>query len=179
MTSHTIESIEQQAKEYAAAADLLAERLNTLQSEIEALTRRHLAAIRRAVRAAADQKAALHTAIEASPGLFDSPRTRVFHGIKIGYQKGKGRLEWSDAERVCQLIRRLFPDDAETLIRTTHEPDRNALQKRTVQDLRRLGVRVVDDQDSVVLKRVDGDVDKLVKALVDLRQIAIDQEAAA
>ena len=41
----------------------------------------------------------LRALIEESPELFEKPRSVVLHGIKLGYQKGKGGIVWDDADR--------------------------------------------------------------------------------
>ena len=41
----------------------------------------------------AQADANLKAAIEQAPGLFVKPRTIVLHGLKLGYQKGKGKID--------------------------------------------------------------------------------------
>ncbi|HRQ63918.1 MAG TPA: hypothetical protein PKZ76_03490, partial [Xanthomonadaceae bacterium] len=109
----------------------------------------------------------LHAAVEASPDLFQQPKTRTLHGIRVGWMKQRGKLEIADTASTVALIEKLLPDQVDVLIKTTKAPVRPALQQLCVRDLKRIGVAVTDDVDTVVIKAADGDLDKLIAALLD------------
>jgi hypothetical protein len=115
---------------------------------------------------AKEKKLILSNAIEESPDLFIKPRTIIFHGIKIGLEKGKGKIEWSDDDQVVRLIEKNFPEQVDILIQTKKKPLKKALANLSVQDLKKLGITVEDIGDIVVIRPVDSDVDKLVEALL-------------
>jgi phage host-nuclease inhibitor protein Gam len=162
----TLAEIEASTKSYADAHALVADRVGSLNDEVEQIKRRRLAGIRTAVAAAIDQKSVLLAALDESAELFVRPRTVVFHGIKVGFQKGKGGIEWDDDEQVLKLIRKHFPDQLEALIKTTEKPVKDALSNLPAADLKKLGITVVDTGDQVVIKPADSDVDKIVTALL-------------
>jgi hypothetical protein len=173
--------IEVKTKEYADARGVLADRVQRLNDEIEAAKRRLLPGIKKAVEVAAEKKAGLNSAIQAAPELFIKPRTIVICGIKVGLEKGKGKIEIpkEDEEKVVRLIEKYFPDQADVLIQTKKKPAKKALSGLTVAELKKLGITVEETGDQVVIKGTDSDVDKLVKALLkEGEQEALEAEAA-
>lgn len=171
----TLTDIEQLTRAYADARGVLSERVAALQQEMEAARRRRLRGIREAAARAADARGALHAAVEGAPELFERPRTVTIAGIKIGWQKGRGEIVWDDAERVVALINRHLTEQADVLIRVTEMPIKSALAQLSAADLRRIGVTVVETGDQVVIRPVDGEIDRLVDAL--LREAAEEVEA--
>lgn len=155
-TLHTIETF---AGTYAAVRQELADIMRELEDEIQALKRRRLPKIRMLAERAAG-------AIDEAPELFANPRTYVFSGIKVGLQKGVGRVEYADAARVVQLILKHLPDQAETLIKTTETPLKGMLAKLPADTLARLGCTLTGAEDAVLIKPTDGEIDKLVDALL-------------
>ncbi len=158
--------IEPAAQKFAAANQELTELVGELNDKIEALKRAWLPGIKKAVSKAAERHAELKTLIEANPGLFDKPRTVVLHGIKLGLQKGKGGIEFDDADMVIVRVQKLFGDQANAYLNYKVTPNKYALAQLPVNDLKKLGCTVRDTGDEVVIKPVDGDVDKIVRALL-------------
>lgn len=164
MTS--MEQIERLAKEHADARALLAERVNALQDEIDDAKRRKVPGIKKAIAQVAGTFARLQSLIDVSRGLFAKPRTQVFHGIKVGLQKGKGSITFSDEEQVIRLIRRHLPGRFEELVNVTEKVRKDALKTLTVPELEKIGCEASGTGDVVLIKATDGEVDKLVKALL-------------
>jgi len=162
----TMETIESQAKVFAGARAELAERLNALREEQEAAKRRRLQGIKNALARVQDAHGELRASLEASAVLFEKPKTRVLHGIRVGWMKQKGKLEISDAEACVAALRRVLGDDADTYIKSTEVPIKAALANLSAKDLKRVGVTLTDDVDAVVIKAADGEIDKLIDALV-------------
>ena len=96
----TLNDIEKRAKKFADLRTKLNDHVRELNDEVEAVKRRYLSAIKRLVQAAGEAHGELHQAIEASPALFEKPKTQILHGIRVGFQKGKGRMEWDDDDQV-------------------------------------------------------------------------------
>lgn len=167
-----MQDIETRAKVFASARDELANRLQDLRDEQEGAKRRRLQGIKNSLARFTAAHADLKDAVESSPELFDKPRTRMLHGIKVGYVKQRGKLEIDDTDTVLRLIRKHFPDQADTLIKTTETPVRAALANLTVADLKRLGVRVAADVDTIVIKPADSELDKLIDALISDDDVA-------
>ena len=162
----TMDAIERQTKRYAEARSQLVELVAGLEADMSALKHAQLPAIRRAVHKAAEHHDALRALIDEAPGLFVKPKTVVLHGIKVGWQKGRGGIVWDDADAVVAAIQKHLPEQAEALIRWTAKPLKEALNQLDVATLKKLGCRIVDTGDEVLIKPVDGAVDKLVAALM-------------
>ncbi|KAF0145082.1 MAG: hypothetical protein FD156_1193 [Nitrospirae bacterium] len=162
----TMNEIEKKTKDYAAAREVLSLRVQNLHNQIEAAKRTLLPGIKKAVQVASEKKAALSEAIKESPELFDRPRTVVISGIKVGLEKGKGKIEWEDDAQVVKLIEKHFPKQSDMLIKTTKKPLKKSLAQLSVAELKKLGIVVDETGDQVVIKGTDSDVDKLVKAFL-------------
>lgn len=162
-----MDHIESLAGAFASARNLLALELENLRDMQEAAKRQRLRFIRAALVKFRVAHADLKNAVEGHRDLFERPKTRMLHGIKVGFQKQRGRLEIDSDEQVVKLIRKCFPEQFDALVQTIHKPVKPALQNLPAVDLKRLGVRVTDDVDTVVIKPADGEVDKLIDALLN------------
>lgn len=157
--------IEKRARDYADVRGELSVLVTALNEKIEALTREKLPALKRLAARAAERHADLAAALAAAPQLFDKPRTTVFHGIKVGYRKNEGRIEFDDADALVERIQELL-ETPEQYLRTVVTPDKEALATLPGHDLKRLGCRLVETTDAVVIKPVAGDLEKQVTALL-------------
>lgn len=176
----TLGDIERLTKEYADARGNLAATVQRLEDQIEALKRQYLPGIKTQVAIAAAKRLDLKNAIEDSKSLFVRPRTIIVHGIKVGLQKGKGKIEFdkSEIDRIVKLIEKHFPERADDLIETKKTPIKKALNRLTVQELKRLGIEVEDTDDAVVIKPTDSQVEKLVDKLLKEKDAEKSEEAA-
>jgi arsenate reductase-like glutaredoxin family protein len=162
---------------FSADRKALAEEVAQLNTEIEALKRKRLGKIKTLVATAADSYATLEAAIAASPQLFEKPKTQTFAGIKVGFRKGTGGIDWDDDARVVALIKKHFPKaQAELLIKTKEKPIAKALADLDVSDLKKIGCRVEATGEVVFIKPTDSAVDKIVSALL---KEATESEVAA
>lgn len=159
--------IEPLCQVYEREASALESLVADLESDLEAIRAKHLRPLKRQVAAVAGREAALIAAVEANPDLFVKPRTMVLHGVKVGYSVSPGRVEFDDAESVMKAIRRLRAEDEDVLIRTKEEPNKDALRSLAAPDLAKLGCRIDGAGNVVVVKRVAGDVEKMVSKLLD------------
>ncbi len=162
-----LHSMELLAGQYADSHAMLAESVERLNAEIEEFKRRRLPQIRRHVRATAGCRDKLRAAIESAPALFSRPRTRVLAGVKVGYAKQRGKVMIDDEAAVIGRIRKLLPAaQAQLLVRVRESVHKPAVYDLVAADLKRLGIRIADDEDVVVIRSTDSDVDKLVEALL-------------
>ena len=166
MEPPNLTDIDRRARAYADARESLTALVTELTGAIESMKRQALPDIKRAVARAAGHHDALKGLIEAAPELFVKPRTVTLHGIRVGYVKGKGGIAWDDADAVVAAIQRHLPEQAEALIRWTAKPLKEAINQLDVSELKKIGCRVVDTGDQIVIKPVDSEVDKLVDALL-------------
>lgn len=163
----TLNEIESLARAYADAYAQLGDDVAVLENSIREIKRKMLPRIKRAAEQAAEAKLSLTAAVEASPALFTKPRTRLLHGIKVGFTKQKGTVELGDEAAVIRRIRKLLPEDqAELLIRTEESVHKPSVYDLSVDDLKRLGISITNDSDRVVVKVADSDIEKMVDALL-------------
>ena len=162
----TIVEIDGLTKKFSDAHAALSDRVSELNQEVEVVKRRHMSGIRGAVCLASGRKADLREALEASTATFVKPRTLVLHGIKVGFRKGKGGIDFDDADAVVSRIKKLFPNEKDTLIATKEKPNVVALGELPAVDLKRLGCTIESAGDVVVISPTDSDVDKIVTALL-------------
>lgn len=166
MTEMTLTDIEAKARAFAARRDMLRDYLALVERELQAVKKKYLKELKRRVALAADYEIELRAAIESAPELFAKPKTQIFHGIKVGFRKGKGKIEWEDDAALVALLKKKFPDQADDLIVTTEVPSAIGLQALDAAELRKLGVTVEDAGEQVVVKPVETDIERLVKALL-------------
>ena len=170
-----LETIEQLTHAYATAHDELARVVGDLQEQIDETKSEAMPDIRVAALRAKRAYQQLHATLARAEAaaLFVKPRTRTFDGFKVGLQKQKGKVMIDDEAKVIARIREQLPkDQVELLLRITESVHKPAVYDLTAGDLKRLGIRVCDDEDAPVIKSVDSDVDKLVKAYVDASDVA-------
>lgn len=174
--STSLAEITDLARDLAQSRRSLSQAVGLAQAAIDEVKTRHLHLIETLASQAGEDFDELYAAVEASADLFKKPRTRELHGIKVGFAKGKGRIEWADAGQVVKLIRRHLPDQADLLIKSTEAPVKSALNSLPAADLRRIGVTVTEAGDRVVVTPVDGDLDRLVAALLSDPEPANEEE---
>jgi len=90
----------------------------------------------------------------------ETPKTR------IGFTKGRGKIEWADEKSVVEKIKKLFPDQAAVLVKTVETVRKKALGGLKTDELKRLGCIVREAGDYVYIAPVDDQVEKLVKRLL-------------
>jgi len=162
----TMQEIEQFAAKFSARREALAGSMMAFREEQSALERKHFGRLHRLAVQMKEAQAELHAAIVQSPEHFDKPRTVILHGIKVGFGKGRGKIEWEDDDQVVKLIHRHFPEQAELLIQTVEKPLKGPLAQLSVAELKRLSITVEETGDAVVIKPIDSEIDKALKALI-------------
>ena len=162
----TIDRIEQLCATFAARRKVLANKMAKLDQELSRVKRRYVTDIKMTAALVADVEADLTSAIDAAPELFDKPKTQIFHGIKVGFRKGQGKLEWEDDAKMVAKLKKRLGDDAEDYIITTEKPSRDALKCLDDATLGKLGISLVGADDQIVVKPVETEIEKLVKAIM-------------
>ena len=171
-------TIDQITKEYATEREKLSDRIRTLEDEINTLKRKRLPGIKNSVQTVLEKQEDLKAALEDSRPLFIKPRTIVFHGVKVGFQKAKGKLSWNDDAQVIKLIKKHFPDQEDVLIKKTERPSKDALLNLSAENLKKIGVTISETGDVVVIKSTDSEIDKFVEALLKEDDPTAAEEAA-
>lgn len=152
-----------------AARDTLRALAGRANEDIETIKREHLPGLRLALAAAGDAEIELRDAVQASdPALWRRTRSRILHGIKIGWQKQRGKVDFADEAKTIERMRQLLPkDQVALLIRVREAVHKPAVYDLTAADLRRLGITVADDCDQVVVKDIESELDRALEALLD------------
>jgi hypothetical protein len=175
----TLEQIDAKVRKYADARDELATTVQKLEDRIERLKRRYLPTIKKQVATAAARKLDVTNAVTDSKELFTRPRTIILHGIKVGFAKGKGKIEYTkdDIDRIVRLIEKYFPGQESVLLQIKKTPIKKALQNLAAADLKKLGITVEDTGDYVMIKPVDSQVEQLVDKLLKEKDDAAEEAA--
>lgn len=174
----SLAQIESACREYDEQVCALNERISAFNDELAAVKARHLAGIKRQAGVVARHEAELTQLVEAAPDLFKKPRTAIFHSTKIGYATSPGQLAFDDEDAVIRLIKAKLKDRAEELIRTTEKLNKDAAKRLPAADLSRIGCRIDGAGDVVVVKRTDGEVEKLVNKMIEKLVEAVIDPAA-
>lgn len=160
-----IANIEKLTGRYAKSRDELGHEVSELEREIEALKKARLPRIRALFRRTAEDRNNLLTELEANEALFKKPKTRIFHGVKVGFKKRKGTFVLADDGKTIQLIKKHFPERADVLIKVKESVVKSALGALNAAALKKIGVQVTADVDEVLVKPVDTELDKLIAAM--------------
>jgi len=159
-----LNEIDKTVKSYAELRRTLALVVRELNDKLERLKRERLPVIKRLVERAAEKHAALEAMIAANRDMFAKPRTVTLHGIKCGFRKNEGSIEYDDAEAVVARIKQHLANPT-GFIHITEKPNKEALAGLPALELKKLGCQVSDTGDVIVIKPVDGDVERAVGAL--------------
>ena len=164
--SPDITKLEKLCQRYDAECMALEAGVAALEADLEAVKQRHLAKLKRQAAVVARAEAELASAVEQAPQLFKRPRTLVLHGTKIGFANTIGSVVFEDGDYVVKAVRNVMPERFDEFVKTEFTPRKDALRKLTPDELDVLACRVEGDGEVVVLKRVAGDVEKLMDKLI-------------
>ncbi len=172
MSATPLENMRKRAADYAALRDKLAAQVQAMKDEVSTIERASMPDILRTGRKIAALHSELVEFITDHPDCFVKPRTVVVDGLKFGLQKQRGKMTWDSDEGLCQRIDKLAAEGALTheqavmLVVNQPRPVAAALEQLDGKLLKRLGVTVTADTDAPLIKSVDGDVEKVVAAIV-------------
>lgn len=174
----SIEKIEAATKAYAAQRVAVISDAACMQIELEAIHKRYSPALRKQVEQLMQLQKELTEAIEANKELFpDGSKTRVFEGIKVGYQAGKAALSGVDPTVTVvklELLRERAKDAnaRECLERIAaaliYQPKLNdaGLRKLLPAEMKEVGISLQPGAQSVLIKPADAEAYKAVEATI-------------
>jgi hypothetical protein len=162
----TLKEIEELTEAFALERSFLLEHLRDMERAIQKVRKQYEPVMSKRLEIVGAVHGRLRVAIEANPELFERPKTVTFHGVKIGYQKQKGKIEWEDEASVIAKIKDLLPNQADMFIATFESPIKTALEQLDAATLKRLGVSVVEAGDKVVIRPVDSAEEKALRELL-------------
>ncbi len=174
----TIEKIEAQTKAFAAQRTAVITEAAQMQIELDAVHKRFAPNVRKQVEQLIALQADLTASLEASPELFPAGnQSRVFDGIKVGYQSGKASVAGVDAT-VTVVKLELLRDEAkkqanrERLERIagalTYQPKLidAGLRKLTPEEQAEIGIHIAPGAQSVLIKPAQEEAYKAVESTI-------------
>lgn len=164
--SPEITAIDALARQYADAQTDLDTLTNELKAEIDAAVRKRWPDLRRATTRAAERYDVLLAAVSGARDAFDAPKTRILHGVRVGYRKAADVVQVLNAANTCALIKRVLPDQQGVLIATDEAPVMDGLKQLDDATLKLIGCRRVPGKDAPFAKLADTELDKVVAALM-------------
>lgn len=162
----TLGEIDNLTKDYSDSYKKLSDKVQELELELESVKRRHMRYIKDFANEALEKKSKLSAAIDESKNLFEKPKSIVLHGMKVGLQKGKGKITVPDEEKTILLIKKNLSDQADLLIKTEEKLVKPALENLSASDLKKVGLNLIESTDYVIIKPTGSDIDKIVNALL-------------
>lgn len=169
--------IETLCEAYDRDSAILDTMIAQLEADLHDVRQKHMARLKRQAACVAASEASVRLAVEERPDLFAKPRTAVFHGIKVGYQKAEGVLVADDDQATINRLKDMYlEDEIEKYVTTKESLNKRELKNLSADDLNDLGLRIDGAGDVVLVKRVSGDVEKLIDRLIEKLVTAITAE---
>lgn len=161
-------TLEMLCSSYRQARDQLNDEGRCLLAELETVKQSRMPMLKAAVLQASSIESELRDAVlAADKSLFGKNKTILMHGVKVGWNKQKGKVVIKDEAKTIKLIKdRLPAKQVELLIRKTERVHRPSVYDLVASDLKRLAIEIVDDGEIIVVKDVHREIDKLIGALL-------------
>lgn len=159
------ERIADLAKAYFEAHESLRERADEIRERQIKAGKRLLPGLKKRIAAASAARDELRAAVDADPRLWERPRTRALHGVKVGKRQLPGALEIDEAA-APEPIRRYMPERYKALVKVETKLVKAAIKNLEPAMLERIGGRIVELGDETVIAIPKSAVDKLVEALL-------------
>ena len=108
--------------------------------------------------------------LTANKDLFKKPKTKVIHGLKLGFRKGKGKLIINDEDALIKKLKRDYHDDIGALVKKTETIVKSGIEKLDARELKRLGVTIENASDEVVFSIVEDSIDDLLNFVFEMQE---------
>lgn len=180
MTSKTatqITEIDTLARQYADAQTDLDAYTNALRTKIDQVVRDHWSELRRLTTRTAERYEALFSEVSVARAVFDKPKTKILHGVRVGYRKRPDSVQVLNAENTCALIEKILPDEAGVLVATTKKPIIAGIAELDDAQLKLIGCSRVPGVDEPIAELAETEVDKVVAALLKSAIEKVEAEA--
>ena len=174
-----LREIEHAAEQYRRSLDHLLDQSSALDKRLRKVKAQYAPLLRRAADQAAADGEALEELVANNPQLFEKPRTRTLHGIKVGWQQNKAGVEIPDQAATIRAIKEALPEKQGELIKTEEKIQKAPLSKLGKALLEKLGVRVKPAQDSVVIKPAESEGVKMASELLASAETAAEEGSEA
>lgn len=158
-------TIEQKAHAYADALALRGKLVTTLRDHLKVVTDEALPDLRKLSAEVAVLHDQLIELLDKNKALFESPRSVAFHGIKLGFAKGKGKVVIDNPDATIKAIEKKLPEQLDTLAPSARKLSLTALALLDVKTLKSIGGHVSEATDEAFIKCPADDTDKFVEQL--------------
>lgn len=165
-TNETLNHMETNAKQFATDRENLAGIVHELESETLKLKQRFMNKIKAAANKAAASRESLLALVESNPEMFEDPKSMNLHGVRFGYQKGRGKIDMPNEEYTIGKIEQRFDDEIGALVKTTKKVIKNGLLQLSAADAKAIGITITDTDLKAYVKTSDSAVDKFVDRLI-------------
>lgn len=162
----TIEIIEDSCRAVADARNALRSQHEKMQQELERVHRQYRPGLLLLIERWQNARADLLADLEVNAELFTRPRTQTFSGVKVGFTTQQSVVEFDDEQLLIEKIEKRFAKKtAAHFVKTEKTIRKKALYGLPQADHDALGIRMTEQNDKIVLTDIEGEFDKLIKAL--------------
>lgn len=167
--------VEQKTKNYSEQYSELNSLISDMEKEVKEVHDKYRKQIKSGITKLKASSEQLRNTIEANKEFFDKPKTQTWFGIRVGYGKGKGKKEF-DNEVTIKLIKKFFPDKADSLIKITEKVISKALDSLSVTELKKIGVEIEAAGDEIVIRHVDNEIEKIIDKILSSSKDNADED---
>jgi len=158
-------TIEETSHAYAEALALRGKLVGTLRDHLKVVTDEALPDLKKLSAKVAVLHDQLIELLNKHKDLFESPRSAAFHGIKVGFAKGKGKVVIDNPDATIKAIEKKLPEQLDTLAPSARKLSLTALALLDVKTLKSIGGHVSEATDEPFVKCPSDDTDKFVEQI--------------
>lgn len=163
-TTPLLQTIEDHCRDLANLRGKLRLKFEARQKAINAIAAEHDAGIRTLQTECDQRRNTLLAGLNGGRELFQKRKTRVFHGITVGFVKGRDKVIAPDDAILVNRIKKMLPvAQAETLLDRSVRIIKDAFHHLPPDIFQKLGCSVVTGADRPVVRANDDDIEALVQ----------------
>ncbi len=166
--------VELQAQLYRQQLDAAKQLIAQHNEEVEPIRRAYAPRMRHAAAEVQRAKKALINAVETAREHFRRPKSRILHGISVGFRKVPDKWLWPAESDLVKRVRDKLPLLAPTVVEVTERVRKDAL---TAEQRELLEVPCRPGKENALANERDSDVERSLATL--LEGLPKDEEAAA
>jgi phage host-nuclease inhibitor protein Gam len=161
----TLKEIEAKCATLASARKRAQKLMESVERQRAAILDEHAEAIRELADELNRSRQEVESAVKYGRQFFGKPKTLVFSGIEVGFEKERDKLEVPEDSILIPRIETMLRAKASTLIRTAKSIVAEAFKQLTPAEKQSLGCRTITGADRVVVRaEVKSDVEKYFNA---------------
>ncbi len=166
MATVNLKDLETAAKEFSIKSRVLRNIKESLDAEIDEVKSKYIEELKKASSEAGESYQMLLTLVNDSEPLFLDKKSMSINGVKFGYQKKKGKIEIANEQATILKIQELFKDKADLYLTKKINISKKALDSLTANELKKIGVNIIQDSSEAFVKLTDDEVQKMIEAMI-------------